>query len=178
MKDDQDNALVDAVIAGDDSAFDELVLKYQRQLAALVARITGNPGEAADVVQKVFLKAYTKLSGFKRLSTFKTWLFSIAINLSRNALRQKKRWGIPQDIEDVNPKVDDDQDENLIRKQRRLRLNHALENLPPKQKSVVVLRIYEELSFAQIAESVGITENAAKVNFHHAVKSLKGILNE
>ena len=175
---DPDIEIVDAVLAGDDAAFDELVLRYQRPILGLVYRMCGDQGEAPDIAQKVFLKAYSKLRSFKRRSTFKTWLYSIAINLCRNELRRRKRWGRPQQIEDAGLGLEPAVEENLIGEERRRMLAGAVENLPPKQKAVLVLRIYKEMSFQEIAQAVGISENSAKVNFHHAVRRLQGELKE
>lgn len=175
---DPDIEHVEAALAGDEGSFEELVRHYQRPIFALVLRMCGDPGEAPDVVQRIFLKAYIKLRTFRRRSTFKTWLYAIAINLCRNELRRRRRWGFPERIEDVEPRVEPGISEGLIGREQRRSLAEAVAGLPPKQRSVLVLRIYEELSFREIAESVGISENAAKVNFHHAVKRLRDEIGE
>ena len=170
---DPDIELVDAALGGDESAFEELVRRYQRRIFSLVARMIGTPDDAPDIVQRVFLRAYSKLGSFRRRSTFKTWLYSIAINLSRNELRSRKRWGFKEVVEEGTAVVDAGMDERLIRSERRKILSSLLDGLPPKQKAVLTLRVYEEMSFQQIAEAVGISENSAKVNFHHAVRRLQ-----
>ena len=176
MGTDPDNALVDAALEGDVAAFEELVLRYQRQIAGLVVRMTGNLNDAADIAQQVFVKVFTKLSSFKRQAQFKTWLYSIAINQCRNELRRTKRWGTPLEVTALDPGVKAGLEESLVNQQRRKILKESLSNLPPKQRGVVVLRIYEEMSFAEIARAMEMSENTAKVNFHHAVKRLQGLL--
>lgn len=178
MGTDRDIALVDAALEGDQAAFEELVVRYQRPIAAVVARMTGNLNDAADIAQQVFLRAYTKLSSFQRRSQFKTWLYSIAINLTRNELRRNKRWGIPVEVTELDPGKDAVVEDKMIDRQRRNSIRDAIDHLPPKQKGVVMLRIYEEMSFAEVAETMGINENTAKVNFHHAVKRLQGLLKD
>jgi RNA polymerase sigma-70 factor (ECF subfamily) len=98
------------------------------------------------------------------------------MNMSRNELRRKKRWGIPEDVEALNPGVDDDPVEDIITRQRQDRLNSALQKLPPKQKAVLTLRIHNEMSFAEIASVTGTSENSAKVNFHYAVRRLQELV--
>ena len=173
-----DIELVDAVLSGDDSAFEELILRYQKPIMSLVIRYTSKVNDAADIAQKVFIKVYTKLSSFKRLSTFKTWLFAIAINICRNELRRDKKWGVPQNVDDLQLGLPAGLDEGIVKTQKRKILVKALAHLPPKQKSVLILRVYEEMTFAEIARASGITENSAKVNYHHAVKKLKNIIEE
>lgn len=176
MDHDPDNELVESARAGDHAAFETLVLRYQRQLVAIVYRMTGNAADAPDMVQKIFFKAYTKLKGFRGISSFKTWLYSIALNVARNELRTRKRWGVPANVEDLNLGVEQRTESDLMERQRREGLENALEELPPKQKAVLTLRIQQELSFAEIGQSLGMTENTAKVNFHHAMKRLQSLL--
>jgi RNA polymerase sigma-70 factor (ECF subfamily) len=178
MSTDSDLILVEATLDGDQLAFEKLVLLHQRAIVSLIIRITGNINDAPDIAQKVFLKAYTKLSSFQRKAKFKTWLFSIAINLCRNELRQKKRWGIMRDVDDIDLSEKPDLVEGIEKRQRKAQLESAMDELPPKQRLVLDLRINEELSFAEISKVTGISENSAKVNFHHAVKKLKNLLSE
>jgi RNA polymerase sigma-70 factor (ECF subfamily) len=175
---DPDIAAVDAVLAGDDDAFEQLVLRYQRPILSLVLRMCSDAGEAPDIAQRVFLKAYSKLRTFKRRSSFKTWLYSIAMNLCRNELRRRKRWGRTEQVEEASGAVDSEIEEDLIDGQRKRLLASSVELLPPKQKAVLVLRIYQEMSFLDVAETLGISENSAKVNFHHAVRRLQQELKE
>lgn len=175
---DPDIELVDATLAGDNEAFENLVARHQRSIYVVILRMCNDPDETLDIVQRVFLRAYTKLHTFKRRSTFKTWLYTIAINTCRNELRRRQRWGLMERVEDVDPGTKAGLDERLITGERKQRLAEAVESLPPKQKAILVLRIYEEMSFRDIAGVVGGSENAAKVNFHFAVKSLQEKLKE
>ncbi|HUX08224.1 MAG TPA: sigma-70 family RNA polymerase sigma factor [Acidobacteriota bacterium] len=178
MSADPDIGVVDAVLRGDDEAFEQLVLRYQKPILGLILRMCGDPGEAPDIAQRVFLKAYTKLQTFRRRSSFKTWLYSIAMNLCRNELRRRKRWGYPQQIEETSVGVDPAVEDGLIGNERRQLLADGVELLPPMQKAVLVLRIYQELSFQEIGRTLGISENSAKVNFHYAVRRLREKLKE
>lgn len=176
MSTDPDIALVDAVLQGDDTAFEELIKRYQRPVTSLILRMTNNVNDAPDLAQRVFIKAYTKLNSFLRKSSFKTWLFTIAINIIRNQLRFKKRWGTMKNVEELDPGYDPDLESKLITEQRKRQLKRAIESLPAKQKAVLILRIYESMKFSEIATTLGMKENSAKVNFHHAVKKLQDML--
>jgi RNA polymerase sigma-70 factor (ECF subfamily) len=176
MSADPDLEFVESALRGDDDAFEELVRRYQRPIFALVIRICSSVDEAPDIVQRVFLKAYTKLRGFRRRSTFKTWLYTIAINLCRNVLRTRKRRGIHEEVDDKAVSVEAGIDEELISSERKEMLGRAVEELPPKQKAVLTLRVYEEMSFREIADTMRMTENSAKVNFHHAVRRLQAAI--
>lgn len=175
---DPDTKAVKATLEGDESAFEILVRNYQRPIFALVIRMTGSIDDAPDIVQRVFLNAYAKLKSFRGRSTFKTWLYSIAINLCRNELRHRKRWGHKEQIEEATLSEEAGFDTDLITSEQKKILSSVIEDLPPKQKAVLTLRVYEEMSFKEIAKAVGISENSAKVNFHHAVRHLQEAVKE
>jgi RNA polymerase sigma-70 factor, ECF subfamily len=168
-----DDQLVERVKGGDSRAFEELVLRYQKGIYYFVLRMLKNPLDAEDAVQKIFLLAYKNIDGFRLDSTFKTWLYRIGINQCHNFFRQNKNREFAS-IEDF-PIADlqADQEGDLAEKERIIALRKAVERLPHKQKMVVTLRIYQELSFEEIGEVLKIRANSAKVNFHHAMEKLK-----
>ncbi|MGH8160616.1 MAG: sigma-70 family RNA polymerase sigma factor, partial [Gammaproteobacteria bacterium] len=81
-----DRLLVERVKAGDQAAFNALVLKYQRRVVKLVSRYIRDPEEALDVSQEVFIRAYRAIGGFRGDSAFYTWLYRIAVNAAKNAI--------------------------------------------------------------------------------------------
>lgn len=169
--------LVGRAVAGDKAAFGGLVKAFQRPLFAAVLRVVRHQQDARDIVQKSFLKAWTKLPTLEDPGKFRSWLFSIAINLSRNHCRDRgsKRF---ERVEENTLVVEDDASRRLDRAERRALLYRALEKLPARQREVVTLRVDAELSFRDIGESVGCTEASARVNFHHGMKRLRAILQE
>jgi RNA polymerase sigma-70 factor (ECF subfamily) len=173
---DQDLPLLDRLLAGEETAFDTLMSKYQRSLCHLAYRLVGNAADAEDLAQQAFVQAYQHMGSFQRQSSFKTWLYRIAINLCKNhrrRLRPSEPLSEEQPLSDGRPGVLS----QLIADQRVERLRRALSSLPPRQREVLVLRVYDELPYEQIAAIVGCSENSAKVNFHHAVRSLRRQLN-
>ena len=167
---DLDLGLVERFRAGDRRAFDELVRKYQRPIYYMVLRYVKDGDEAKDVAQRAFVRAFEGLAGFRADAAFRTWLYRIAVNLALNHLRDHRRH---VEVDETSATVEAVGAGRLADAQARGRLRAALDALPPKQRLVLELRVYEELPFREVAEIAGCSENAAKVNFHHAVKRLR-----
>ena len=102
-QDDTDQQLVERVQAGDKTAFDLLVLKYQHRVLKLVSRFVTDAAEAEDVAQEAFLKAYRALASFRGDSAFYTWLYRIAINTAKNALVSNRRRPVDFDLDLQDP---------------------------------------------------------------------------
>jgi RNA polymerase sigma-70 factor (ECF subfamily) len=174
---DQDSALIDSALAGAREAFDELVLKYQKPLYGMLYRMVSDPDDAADLLQKTFVKAFTGLAGFERRSSFKTWLYQIAINLAKNLYRDRSR-AVHVPIDDVvighNPKTL----QRLIKKEQKDLLRIAVAGLPEKQRLTLLLRIQERKTFEEIAGIMKCSLGTSKANYHHAVQKLKGMMAE
>jgi RNA polymerase sigma-70 factor (ECF subfamily) len=172
-----DEILVKRFCTGDGRAFEELVKRHQRAVFYLARRFVRDDDDAKDVAQRAFVKAYQGLHGLRGGGAFRTWLYRIASNLALNHLRDHAR---------VQPTEDAGRDvpveavgvDRLADAERRAKLLAALDRLPPKQRLVLELRVFQELPFREVAEAAGCTENAAKVNFHHAVKRLRACIEE
>lgn len=167
---DEDDPLVERFRAGDMRAFDDLVRRYQRAIYALALRYVRDPDDAKDIAQRAFVKAFEGLGGFRRASSFRTWLYRIAVNLALNHVRDRKPRG---ELPEEALAIDAVGAGNLVAAEDRRRLWRAIDELPPKQRLVLELRVYDDLPFREVAEIAGTSENAAKVNFHHAVKALR-----
>jgi RNA polymerase sigma-70 factor (ECF subfamily) len=174
---DEDLDLISRTEAGERVAFDDLVLKYQKPLYALLYRMVGNREDASDLLQKAFVKAFTGLRSFERRSTFKTWLYQIAINLAKNVYRDRARFEqVP--IDDIIIKRNPRTLETLIHNESRLLLQKALGGLPEKQRLTLMLRVQEEKKFKEIAEIMKCSLGTTKANYHHAVQKLKKTMGE
>jgi RNA polymerase sigma-70 factor (ECF subfamily) len=174
---DEDLGLISRTKNGEREAFDDLVTKYQKPLYSLLYRMVSNHDDAADLLQKTFVKAFTGLSSFEHRSSFKTWLYQIAINLAKNVYRDRSRAGqVP--IDDVIIRRNPRTLETLIAKENRLLLRRALVTLPQKQRITLLLRIQDEKKFEEIAAIMDCSVGTAKANYHHAVKKLKALLGE
>lgn len=174
---DEDLDLINRTEAGDREAFDELVRKYQKPLYAMLYRMVSSHEDASDILQKAFVKAFVGLRSFERRSSFKTWLYQIAINLAKNVYRDRARFE-QVSIDDVIIKKNPRTLEVLIRNESRILLRRALADLPEKQRLTLMFRIQEDRKFEEIAEIMNCSIGTAKANYHHAVQKLKGILKE
>ena len=164
-----DEQVVARFQGGDESAFDELVRRHRRAAYRLAHRLTGGHADADDIAQEAFLRAYRSLGRFRGEASFRTWLTRIVMNLAFNA-RQARRADAP--IEEARLEARDEgaaPAETLLRGQVRA----AVGALPPRQRQVLVLKVYEGLKFIEIAEAAGISTGTAKATFFQAVQGLK-----
>jgi RNA polymerase sigma-70 factor (ECF subfamily) len=170
-----DLELVEGTLAGRRQDFEELVGRHQRMLYAIALRQLQNPAAADEAVQETFVSAYTHLSQFRRTASFKTWLCGILINECRSGRRRAR---IRQEvaIDDVPEHALASGSDDPTRAAERAALERHIARLPPRQRNVLSLRIFADLPFKEIASAEGITENAAKVNYHHAITKLRAWL--
>jgi RNA polymerase sigma-70 factor (ECF subfamily) len=165
-----DRAIVAQVQAGDRERFAVLVARHERMVFALATRMTGSRDEAQDVMQTSFLAAYRQLGDFRGDASFKTWLYGIALNECRMLHRKSGRTTPLAGI--AEPAAPPSGAHALDR----ITLRKLVARLPEKQRAAVLLRVCDDLSFREIGELIGSSEAAAKVNFFHAVKKLRGWL--
>lgn len=166
-----DLELIEEVRGGHRASFSELVKRHQRGLLRLSMRFMKDLDCAQDVVQEAFIKAYEKLSLFEGRASFKSWLFQIAVNTARNKLRENRHQF--SDIEDVSIGIEATAEKNLVHQAVGKMLQKEVDLLPFKQKTALVLRVYEDLSFAEIAEIMECPYDTAKANYRHALLKLK-----
>ncbi|NLA21517.1 MAG: RNA polymerase sigma factor [Candidatus Marinimicrobia bacterium] len=156
----------------DEQAFNNLVRENHQRIYGLFRRMVGSQAEADDLTQETFIKVYKNLPKFRQESSIQTWIYRIAINQGLNYLRRMKiRQTLGLELADSAAEPDEFQSNQANRNL----LRRAIAKLPPRQQMVVILRSFQELSFKEIAAVLNITENAAKVNFSHAVKNLREI---
>jgi RNA polymerase sigma-70 factor (ECF subfamily) len=179
-----EEALVAAFLVGDDDAFGELFRRHEALVLAIVRRYAASADDAADLVQRTFLRAFEAARrsirrGPRNAVPFRRWLVRVAVNLAKNHRRDAARL-VRAPLEDAGDAgaVEPIGADALLRRERETRLRAAVLRLPSRQREVLTLRIDAELPFAEIALALGITENAAKVSFHHATRALRAALSE
>jgi RNA polymerase sigma-70 factor (ECF subfamily) len=172
-----EDRLVERAQQGEEEAFEELVKQYQAPLYYLALRFVRDEQAAADLTQTAFLRAYQGLAGFRGRSSFKTWLYRIAINLCKNYLRDRARKGL-ETSEEIDPPSHANPLQELIEHENQRRILQAWEQLPEKQRLTVTLKIQEEMKYSEIAQVMECTVGAVKANFHHACKKMRAILQE
>jgi RNA polymerase sigma-70 factor (ECF subfamily) len=159
-----DQILVERVQAGDKSAFDLLVKRYQHKIIGLIGRYVQDQSEALDVAQETFIKAYKALDSFRGESAFYTWLYRIATNTAKNYLvtRNRRPPGTDIDIDDVLQAESESElrdietpENNLYRDELFGVMASALEALPEELRVALTLRELEGMSYEDIAEVMG-----------------------
>ncbi len=173
-----DEELAFKAARGDKEAFAELVRRYQKPIFAMAYRMVGNREDARDIAQEAFLKAYRALARFKENSRFSPWLYSIANNLCIDALRRKGRNNVSLD----EPLPDGgerqvaggmDPLKELEKQETSQQVQTAIDALPAKFKSVLLLRHMQELSYEEIAQTLGIPVSSVKTHLFRAREALR-----
>ncbi len=166
-----DLELVQDVKNGDRKAFSELVVRHQRSLLRLTLRFTREQSLAEDIVQESFLKAYQKLELFEARASFKSWLYQIAMNTAKNKFRER---GLDlMNIEDTQLGVEPGAETGMVKADIQAALRAEIERLPEKQRIALTLRIFEDLSFKEIAQIMACPYDTAKANYRHALLKLR-----
>jgi RNA polymerase sigma-70 factor (ECF subfamily) len=161
---------------GDPEAFEALVRATHADTYTLAYRLTGNEEDARDVVQETYLRAYKGLKRFRGEAQFTTWLYRITANCASTHLgrRRKHRHDeLDESVGLVDERAEHDPMLRADATELREELKVALQDLPPKLRSVIVLRDIYDLPHEAIAEELGISETAAKVRLHRARKKLR-----
>ncbi|MGE3975820.1 MAG: RNA polymerase sigma factor [Bdellovibrionales bacterium] len=171
-----DLELVWAVKQGNSNAFSELVLRHQKGLFRLLWRVTRDQTMAEDVVQETFIKAYQKIQLFEERSSFKSWLFRIGINTATNSLRSRK--SDTYNIDDVHISTAATGERDLVYRDLQILVAKELEKLPDRQKTALMLRIFEDLSFQEIAVIMECPYDTAKANYRHGLLKVKASLEK
>jgi RNA polymerase sigma-70 factor (ECF subfamily) len=178
-----DDQLIQKVQEGDNYAFDLLVKRYQRKIYFLAYRMVKNHDNADDIAQDTFINAYSAIGSFKAGYSFYTWLYRICMNLSINFLKRQK-FMIPESQfeEDTNPLEKEatrvDPADHLASKELEMKIDRALNSLPPKFKAVLILRIYEDLSYEEIAQTLNISTGTVMSRLFRARERMQEMLKE
>jgi RNA polymerase sigma-70 factor (ECF subfamily) len=185
VKDDE-SALVAAAKAGDVSAFETLVSRYERKIFRLTQNITQNREDAEDAMQEAFLKAYEHLDNFEGNSRFYTWLVRIAVNQALMKLRKRRpnqisldeeietgEDSIPREVEDWGPSPE----QRYAQTELSGILSQVIGELDPSFRTVFQLRDIDEMSTEETAEALGLSVPAVKSRLLRARLKLRQKLN-
>jgi RNA polymerase sigma-70 factor, ECF subfamily len=166
-----DLEIVKEVQTGQKSGFAELVKRHQTALLRLCLRMLKDQDLAEDVVQEAFIKAYKKIHLFEGRSSFKSWLYQIAMNTARNKFRENRLEVVS--LEKIKVSVSPEAESNLVQTDVESILRGEVEKLPDRQREALVLRIYEDLSFKEIARIMDCPYDTAKANYRHGLMKIK-----
>jgi len=173
--DGSDQEIIAQVLAGDRDQFRALVERHGRALLGYLRRKLSRPEEAHELFQEAFVRAFERLGTLRDRDRFRGWLIAIA----RNALQRRLRRPTPVSLE-AEGRAGPEAEPGAALERRELgdSIRREVAALPPRQREVFELRIYQELSHAEIAGLLGITEESARANFYQAARRLRERLAE
>jgi RNA polymerase sigma-70 factor (ECF subfamily) len=175
-----DEELVEAFRGGDLAAFDALVRRWDRRIRGAIHRILGSEDDARDLSQETFLKAYRALGTFKGEARFSSWLYQIALNLCRDRMRRRKGKTLVSlgELEEDGmglvsgpgrpTALDLVEAGDLART-----VAAAVAALPEEQREIIVLKEYQELTFVEIAEVLGVPLSTVKTRLYRGLGQLR-----
>jgi RNA polymerase sigma-70 factor (ECF subfamily) len=175
--------LMARIARGDDDAFEILVDRHQTSVLNLIYRFIEDKTQAKDLAQEVFLRVWQSARSYEPKAKFTTWLYRITANLCFNELKsaRRKKWfqflrsdtdheaQTEEDFPDRSPSPED----LLIAKERSHQINDALQSLPDNQRMALVLKRYDDLSYAEIAQIVGCSVSAVESLLVRAKRTLQ-----
>ena len=178
-----EQVLVDRISSGDSTAFQEFVELYKKKIYYIAYDITGDHDDAEDVSQEVFIKVFRSLKTFRRNAKITSWLYQISVNASIDLLRKKsskpeksmddiERADIQESLPGTGTRAQNPEksaEDFLIQKH----ISQALQKVSPKERSVFVMRHYNELKIREIAEILSISPGTVKALFYRATRKLR-----
>jgi len=170
MSKNNDSILVEKFLAGDETAFNKIVNRYQKKIYWHARRMLGNHMDADEVTQEVLIVIYKKLNTFKFNSSLYTWVFRITTTRCLNYIKRKQLKNIFS--LDKNLKYSVDIIKSVEDKEKIYKLNENLKRLPPRQREVFILRRFDELSFNEISKITGKSVGSLKASYHLALKKI------
>lgn len=185
-----DSALAARAANGDVDAFGMLVEKYQRPIAALVARMTGATSDIDDLVQEIFIRAWKGLPRFRGEAQFSTWLYRIAVNTAiRYRSKRKKEAQHLVPVEDQTGGIDaltgdvdtpaeqgGDPFQKVVAREQQENVRKAVLALPEKQRTVIALHYFQGKTCEEISQITGCSVGTVWSRLHYACKKMKGLL--
>jgi len=182
-----DNEIIEQILSGNKELYRLLVEKYQNRIFHVCLGYLHNEEDANDIAQDTFINAYRKLDSFKYNAEFSTWIYRIAINLSLNSIRSKKR-NIFDFIEDkldalsnksgLSRNISSSPEEIIIDSEQKEIIHRAIEKLSDKQKTAFILSKYDELSQKEVAEIMQTSEGAVEQLLQRAKTNLQKELSK
>jgi RNA polymerase sigma-70 factor (ECF subfamily) len=173
---DPDITLIERYSSGDMTAFDELMIRYERQIYRLCYRFTSNADDARDLAQEVFIKAFEHLSDFRKESSLKTWLYRIATNHCINHVKSNTQQFV--EVTESVRQTESTAQLDLEAKQQREHFRLMVTKLPPKQRAILELRIHEQLSYEEIAKMSNRSVSTIKASVFFALEKLRKLVKE
>jgi RNA polymerase sigma-70 factor (ECF subfamily) len=173
---DVDAELVERYLTGDTAAFDEIMVRYERQIYRICYRFVENREDAMDLAQEVFIKAFEHLATFRRESSLKTWLYRIAMNHCINHVKKHSQEFV--EVTEYTGSVHSRVQDQLEEREQREHFRRLVKLLPPKQKAILEMRIHEQLSYEEIAKISGRSISTIKASVFFALEKLRKLVKD
>lgn len=157
---------------GDTTAFDEIVRAHRAAVYRVARRVLGSHEEADEAAQLAFVRAWKALHRFRGEAALRTWLVRIALNVART-MRAARRPVEGMDAAERLPDPAEGSDAAFGREQERQRLRRAVAKLPPRQREVVILKVFSEMTYGDVAAVLRLSEGTVKAHLHQAVANLR-----
>lgn len=167
-----DEKLVARALAGSNSAWNSLIKRYEQRVYNYALRMVGHPDDAFDLMQEVFMGVYRNLPGFRGDGPFPAWLFRIASFRCTDYLR-RRRFHTSFDEHDTPVRSNADPQADAMVTHANQQITQALKELPAEQRHVVELKFFQNFTFENIAQQLGISPNTAKTRLYTALRKLK-----
>ena len=165
---------------GDDTAFGEIFERYQPMVYNVALRLSGDPSEAEDLGQEIFLRVHRHLGKFAGRSSLKTWIYRVAINTCRSRLGRRRWWGLSIEREDGRPPDIPDPrrgpESRAVARDEARRVARALREVPSPYREAVVLRDLEGLTYEEIAEVLRVRIGTVRSRIARGRSRLKEVL--
>jgi RNA polymerase sigma-70 factor (ECF subfamily) len=173
-----DDELMERVADGDEEAARLLVQRWERPVYAFLERMLGSREDAQDLGQETFVRVWTEARRYEASGKFKSWLFKIAGNLARSRLRRRRILSWVPFSPGVHDEASSDHgvDAGIEREEQRQDVRRALARLPERQRRAIVLRNYNELSYKEVADAMGITLPAVESLLQRGMAALRAEL--
>ena len=154
--------------------FDELVERHSAEIFAYVWRLLRDTHDAEDCLQETFLRAFRSFGRVRAGSNYRAWLYKIATNTARSQWKRRTRSELHTTELDPDQHADEMSVADRVEQRTLLAaVTRAVEALPDQQRAALIMRKYQELSYAEIAAALECTEAAARANVYQAVKKLQ-----
>jgi len=186
----EDARILRGLRAGIETAYDELISRYEQPVYSMVYRLLGNQSDACDVVQEVFLKVFRGVNSFREQSSLRTWIYRIAVNEAHNHRRwfvRHCRWEVPMETEqgaessnslDYAPDPGRSPYDQAVDSETRILIERALTRINPIFRTAVVLRDIQNLSYEEIAEILQVSLGTVKSRILRGREALRRELTQ
>jgi len=158
--------------AGDEEAFEVIVTRHRRAVYLMALRLLGRHEDADEAAQIAFMRAWNGRERFRGEASLQTWLIRIALNVAKTMRAGKRPTETPEVLDRLADRSEGSE-ERLRRDELRRRVRRSVSELPPRQRQAVLLKVFSELTYREVAQAMQFSEGAVKAHLHQAVSNMR-----